>query len=70
MGKCTGGVTTRRLSCKKIIDQLLIYIESEHQIVKDNVPMALSGLSKDPLNCIKIEALGFIPVRMNNFQYL
>lgn len=55
-------MTARDVCCKNIVDQLFEYTESEHQIVKDNVSLALSGLSVDPLNCVKIEALGFIPV--------
>lgn len=55
-------MTARNLGCENIIDQLFVYINSEHQIVRDNIPLALSGLSEDPLNCVKIEAIGFLPV--------
>lgn len=37
-------------------------METGDQTVKDNIPKALSGLSADPVNCVKIEILGFIPV--------
>ncbi|XP_016657738.1 armadillo repeat-containing protein gudu-like [Acyrthosiphon pisum] len=62
LGKCcTVGVTARRFSCKHIMDKLIKYTHSEHKVVRDNVPLALSGLSEDPLNCVRIEALGFLP---------
>lgn len=66
IGKCCcEGVSARNLSCINIVDELLKYTRSKHQIVRDNIPLALSGLSEDPLNCVKIEALGFIPVQVN-----
>lgn len=50
------------MCCKYILEQLTVYMETGDQTVKDNIPMALSGLSVDPLNCVKIEILGFVPV--------
>ncbi|VVC37191.1 Armadillo-type fold,Armadillo,Armadillo-like helical [Cinara cedri] len=62
MGKCcSGGSTAHILGCKNVLEQLLTYTKSKHQIVRDNVPLALSGISEDPLNCVKIESLGFLP---------
>ncbi|XP_060844548.1 armadillo repeat-containing protein gudu-like [Rhopalosiphum padi] len=62
LGKCcTIGLTARRFSSQNVIDQLLKYTQSEHSVVRDNVPLALSGLSEDPLSCVRIEALGFLP---------
>lgn len=65
-------MTARNLGCENIIDQLFVYINSEHQIVRDNIPLALSGLSEDPLNCVKIEAIGFLPVskQYNIYYYI
>lgn len=63
LGKCcTIGVTARRFSCQQVLDQLIKYTQSEHAVIRDNVPLALSGLSEDPFNCVRIEALGFVPV--------
>ncbi|XP_025200518.1 armadillo repeat-containing protein gudu-like [Melanaphis sacchari] len=62
LGKCCKiGVTARRFSCQNIIDELIKYTQSEHTVIRENVPLALSGLSEDPLNCVRIEALGFLP---------
>lgn len=68
LGKCcSSGINARRFSCKQIVDQLYKYMRSEHKIVRENLPLALSGLSEDPLNCIKIEALGFLSVSLDLF---
>lgn len=63
IGKCcVGDAIGCQPSSKNLVEKMWAYMDSGHQIVKDSIPMALRGLSEDPLNCIKIETIGFLPV--------
>lgn len=48
---CANEEIASNSSWKNIIYELLNFIGSEHQIVRENVILALNGLSKCPLNC-------------------
>ncbi|CAI6372028.1 unnamed protein product [Macrosiphum euphorbiae] len=48
---------------KIMVENLAKLVSTEHTNFRQRqyVPLALSGLSEDPLNCVRIEALGFLP---------
>lgn len=65
MGKCCAGENNAAhgLCFEGIVDKLWEFSQSKYQIVRDAVPLALSGLSIDPLISIKIKSQGFLPVK-------
>ncbi|XP_050527893.1 armadillo repeat-containing protein gudu-like [Daktulosphaira vitifoliae] len=69
LGKCCySGSNSRDIGKQNVIERLYEYILEEDKLVNESVPLALLGLSEDPLNCIKIDTIGFLPFLKSSLE--